>query len=71
MNSKIRDSVEEVLENISNGSIIMLGGFGMCGVPENLIRGLMNKGLSDLHIIAGTGGSDEYGPGLLVKNKMV
>jgi len=68
--NKIFDNLDSILSDINNGSKIMIGGFGMCGVPENLIRGLVQKHISNLHIIAGTGGSDDYGPGLLVKNKL-
>lgn len=49
----------------------MIGGFGLCGVPENLLRATHKLGLSDLHLITNTSGTDVYGPGVLIKDKMV
>lgn len=69
--SKICTSLSDALAQIENGSIIMIGGFAYCGVPENLIGGLIGKNLNNLHVIAGTGGSDDYGPGILAKFGMV
>jgi 3-oxoacid CoA-transferase len=64
-------SSEEALYDVKNGSSIMIGGFGLCGVPENLLRALQKKNLKDLHVITNTSGTDDFGPGLLIKEKQV
>lgn len=56
---------------VSDGMTLMMGGFGLCGIPEKLIEALLEKGSKDLTIISNNGGIDEAGIGLLIKNGQV
>ena len=69
--SKVFPSSAEAVADITNGSSLMVGGFGLCGVPENLLRALHKMNLKDLNVITNTTGTNEYGPGLLIKDKQV
>lgn len=64
-------TVEKALEHVSDGMTLMMGGFGLCGIPENLIAGLLKKGCKDLTIISNNGGVDDAGIGLLIANGQV
>jgi 3-oxoacid CoA-transferase A subunit len=59
--------LEDVVRNIPDGASIMMGGFGTCGVPENLIRALLTQPASALTIISNNAGVDDFGVGLLVR----
>ena len=69
--SKVFNSSAEAIKDIKTGSILLIGGFGVCGVPENLLRALQKKSLTDLEIFTNLSGTNTYGPGMLVSNKMV
>ena len=69
--TKIFSSSEAAVSDIAPGSSLLISGFGLCGVPENLIRAIHNRGLRDLTIYTNTAGTCEYGPGLLIKDSMV
>ncbi len=64
-------SVEEAVARIPDGATIMMGGFGLCGIPENLIAELYRQGTRDLTVISNNAGVDEFGIGLLLKNKQI
>ena len=64
-------SAEEAIQQIQDGSTVMVGGFGLVGIPENLILALVSKGVKDLTIISNNCGVDEWGLGLLLKNKQI
>ncbi|MDN5342194.1 MAG: acetate CoA/acetoacetate CoA-transferase alpha subunit [Oceanotoga sp.] len=64
-------SIEEAIENIKDGSIIMVGGFLGCGTPHKIIDALVKKGVKDLTIIANDTSYIDYGVGKLVFNKQV
>ena len=64
-------NAEEAVKDISDGSTIMLGGFGLCGIPENCIDALVNKRVNDLTCISNNAGVDNFGIGLLLQNKQV
>ncbi len=68
---QIYHSFEEAVANIQDGSTLMVGGFGLCGIPENLILALVKKGVKDLTVISNNCGVDEWGLGLLLKNKQI
>jgi 3-oxoacid CoA-transferase subunit A len=68
---QIYTSFEEAVANIQDGSTLMVGGFGLCGIPENLILALVKKGVKDLTVISNNCGVDEWGLGLLLKNKQI
>src|SRR5437879_12545895 len=63
---KVVDSADEAIRDISDGAIIMVGGFGLCGIPENLIRALVRRGVKNLTTISNNVGVDGYGMGLLL-----
>jgi 3-oxoacid CoA-transferase subunit A len=69
--NKVLKSAEEAVALIPNGASVMCGGFGLCGLPENLIKALHNRGTRDLTIISNNPGVDEFGVGILVKAKQV
>ena len=58
-------------KDIKSGSSIMLGGFGLCGIPENCIEALVNLKIKDLTCISNNAGIDEFGLGFLLKNKQI
>ncbi|MDZ4666280.1 MAG: CoA transferase subunit A [bacterium] len=71
MLQKIVKNAEEATQDIQDGAVIMLGGFGLCGIPENSITALINKGVKNLTCISNNAGVDEFGIGLLLKTRQV
>ena len=69
--NKVFKNAEDALFDIKNGATIMLGGFGLCGIPENCIRALVKKGIKDLTCISNNAGVDDFGLGLLLKTKQI
>ena len=65
--NKVVDNVSEALTGIEDGMTIMLGGFGLCGIPENSIAQLVKMGLKDLTCISNNAGVDAFGLGLLLQ----
>ena len=70
MKSKV-GVAEECIARIPDGAVIMMGGFGMCGIPENMVRLLVEHGAKDLTIISNNAGVDDFGIGLLLNNHQV
>ncbi len=68
---KVFKNAEDAVHDIVAGSTIMLGGFGLCGIPENCIAALVKKGVDDLTCISNNAGVDDFGIGLLLKKKQV
>lgn len=68
---QILTSFHEAIEGMKDGDTMMVGGFGLCGIPENLIIALMEKGTKDLTVISNNCGVDDWGLGLLLKNKQI
>src|SRR5258707_50061 len=64
--NKVVDSADEAIRDIRDGATIMIGGFGLCGIPENLILALVRKGTKGLTTISNNVGVDGYGMGLLL-----
>jgi len=64
--NKVVANAEEAVRDISDGASIMVGGFGLCGIPENLIRALVRKGVKNLTTISNNAGVDGFGIGLLL-----
>src|SRR6266496_4914132 len=64
--NKLVASADEVIRDIPDGATIMVGGFGLCGIPENLIRALVRKGTKNLTTISNNVGVDGLGMGLLL-----
>ena len=69
--NKIFKNADEAINDISSGSTLMLGGFGLCGIPENCIAALVKKGIGNLTCISNNAGVDDFGIGLLLKQKKV
>ncbi len=69
--NKIVSSAEEAVHDIVSGSVIMLGGFGLCGIPEKCIAALEQMDIEELTCISNNAGVDDFGIGLLLKKKMV
>lgn len=69
--NKIYKNGEQAVADIKDGSTIMLGGFGLCGIPENCITALVKKGTKELTCISNNAGVDDFGIGLMLKQKQV
>jgi 3-oxoacid CoA-transferase subunit A len=61
----------DACKDITNGSTIMVGGFGLCGIPENCIRALVNLKIKDLTCISNNAGVDDFGLGFLLQNRQI
>lgn len=68
---KVFQSAEEAIKEIKDGDVIMLGGFGLCGIPENSIAALVKKGLRELTCISNNAGVDDFGIGLMLQKRQV
>lgn len=64
-------NAEEAVADIPNGAILMMGGFGLSGIPENCISALLRKDVRELTIVSNNAGVDEFGIGLFLKKRMV
>src|SRR6478672_12728678 len=64
--NKVVASADEAVRDITDGATVMVGGFGLCGIPENLIRALVDKGVKNLTTISNNAGVDGFGMGLLL-----
>ena len=64
--NKVFANADEAVADINDGATIMVGGFGLCGIPENLIRALVKKGVKNLNTISNNVGVDEFGLGLML-----
>lgn len=68
---KVVSTYEEALQGLEDGMTILAGGFGLCGIPENLIAEIQRKGTTDLTIVSNNCGVDGFGLGLLLEKKQV
>ena len=64
-------NAEEAVADISNGAMLMMGGFGLSGIPENCIAALLKKEVRDLTIVSNNAGVDDFGIGLFLQKRMV
>ena len=64
-------NAEEAIRDIPDGAVLMLGGFGLCGIPENCIAALVKKGVKNLTCISNNAGVDDFGIGLMLQQKQV
>ncbi len=69
--NKVVSGAAEAVAMIPDGATIMIGGFGLCGIPENLISALRERGIRDLTIISNNAGIDDFGIGVLLKTHQV
>jgi len=64
-------SADAAIENLRDGATILMGGFGLCGIPEHLIAAVRRKGTKDLTIVSNNAGVDDFGIGLLLQSRQV
>lgn len=69
--NKVVENANEAIKGISDGMTLMLGGFGLCGIPENSINALVKSGFKNLTCISNNAGVDDFGIGLMLQGKQV
>ena len=69
--NKLSKNADEAIADITDGQTLMLGGFGLCGIPENCIAALVKKGIKNLTCISNNAGVDDFGIGLMLQKKQV
>ncbi|VDD95809.1 unnamed protein product [Enterobius vermicularis] len=69
--AKVFNNAIDAVKDIHDGAKLLIGGFGLCGIPENLITGLLKAGTRDLICVSSDVGVDNFGVGLLLQNKRV
>ncbi len=69
--NKVVNSAEEAISGIKDGMTLMVGGFGLCGIPENSIAALVKAGVTGLTCISNNAGVDDFGLGLLLQKKQI
>src|SRR6476619_5718374 len=68
---KVIADAREAVRDIPDGAVLALGGFGLCGIPENCIAALVEKGIKNLTCISTNAGVDEFGIGLMLQKRQV
>ncbi|MFY0758227.1 CoA transferase subunit A [Metabacillus dongyingensis] len=68
---KVLDSFKQAIDKIEDGATLVVGGFGLCGIPEKTILALRDKGVKDLTVVSNNCGVDDWGLGLLLANKQI
>lgn len=69
--NKVVANADEAIKDINSGATLMLGGFGLCGIPENCIAALVKKNINNLTCISNNAGVDDFGIGLMLQKKQV
>jgi 3-oxoacid CoA-transferase subunit A len=69
--NKVLADADQAVAQIPDGATIMMGGFGLCGIPENLIQALRERGTRNLTVISNNAGVDDFGIGILLKSRQV
>src|SRR5215211_988717 len=69
--NKVVANADEAVKDIQDGAVLMLGGFGLCGIPENSIAALIKKGVKGLTCISNNAGVDDFGIGLMLQQRQV
>jgi len=69
--NKVVKNADEAIKGIADGMTLMVGGFGLCGIPENTITALLHSGIKGLTCISNNAGVDDFGLGLLLKNRQI
>jgi 3-oxoacid CoA-transferase subunit A len=69
--NKVVVNADEAIKDIRDGTVLMLGGFGLCGIPENCIGALVRKGVKNLICISNNAGVDDFGLGLLLQTRQI
>jgi 3-oxoacid CoA-transferase A subunit len=68
---KVWESADAAVADVADGALLVFGGFGLCGIPENLIAALARRGVAGLTCVSNNAGVDEWGLGLLLRNRQV
>jgi 3-oxoacid CoA-transferase subunit A len=68
---KVMSSFKEAIQDIQDGSTLVVGGFGLCGIPEKAIQTLREQGTKDLTVVSNNCGVDDWGLGLLLENRQI
>jgi 3-oxoacid CoA-transferase subunit A len=71
MINKVVASADEAVRDVLDGATLVVGGFGLCGIPENLIAALVRRGVKDLTAVSNNCGVDDWGLGLLLKSRQI
>ncbi len=71
MIDKVISSAAEAVKDVADGATLVVGGFGLCGIPENLIHALVEKKVTDLTCVSNNAGVDDWGLGLLLQTKQI
>ena len=71
MIDKVVSNADVAVSDIADGATLMLGGFGLCGIPENCIAALLRKGVKNLTCISNNAGVDDFGIGLMLQKRQV
>jgi 3-oxoacid CoA-transferase subunit A len=69
--NKVVANADEAIRDLKDGATILVGGFGLCGIPENLIAAVVRKGVKNLTTVSNNAGVDDFGLGLLLRNKQI
>ena len=69
--NKVVANADEAIKDIESGAVLMLGGFGLCGIPENCINALVKKGVTNLTCISNNAGVDDFGIGLMLQKRQL
>lgn len=71
MINKVVASADEAIADVADGATLVVGGFGLCGIPENLIAALVKKGVKNLTVVSNNCGVDDWGLGLLLRTRQI
>src|SRR5438132_7534266 len=71
MINKVVASADEAVSDIGDGALLVVGGFGLCGIPENLIQALVRRNVRNLTCVSNNAGVDDWGLGLLLQTKQI
>ena len=69
--NKVVTTVQEALDGVKDGMTFLVGGFGLCGIPENLIKGLRDSGVKNITCVSNNAGVDDFGLGLLLHTRQI
>jgi 3-oxoacid CoA-transferase subunit A len=69
--NKVVASADEAIRDIPDGASLMVGGFGLCGIPENLIKALRRRGTKGLTVMSNNAGTSDYGLGVLLETRQI
>jgi 3-oxoacid CoA-transferase subunit A len=71
MINKVVRSADEAIKDVPDGALLVVGGFGLCGIPENLINAIVKRGVKNLTCVSNNAGVDDWGLGLLLQTKQI